>query len=180
MSNKTQLQENNATLEYVIEKMKEMPTTEDCMALIEDLQSDKIDKTQGMGLAGFGTTSDSDKSWETVFTIDSKTGVPTIKKIPSYMSDMADDIGYARVQTGSYKGGGSSNTIPLEFPAKFIVITSASLTAFGFVVPAAGVCIYMTGTSGVAKGTSSASGNSVTFSNTGLNSANNFDFTAIG
>jgi hypothetical protein len=42
MSNKTQLQENNATLEYVIKQLKNMPTTEDCMALIEDLKDSAL------------------------------------------------------------------------------------------------------------------------------------------
>lgn len=37
MSNKTQLQENNQTLEYVIEQLADKPTTEECMEAIDEL-----------------------------------------------------------------------------------------------------------------------------------------------
>lgn len=47
MSNKTQLQENNATLEYIIEQLRGMPTTEDCMAAIKELQTKVTPIEQG-------------------------------------------------------------------------------------------------------------------------------------
>ena len=46
MSNKTQLQENNATLAYVLEQLQGKPSTEDCMALIAQLQSQATDLEQ--------------------------------------------------------------------------------------------------------------------------------------
>ena len=52
MSNKTQLQENNSTLEYVLEQLETMPTTEDCMREIEELQ----DRVTPIDKGGTGAT----------------------------------------------------------------------------------------------------------------------------
>lgn len=42
MSNKSQLQENNATLQFVLEQIQDKPTTEECMEAIEDLSEKTI------------------------------------------------------------------------------------------------------------------------------------------
>ena len=43
MTNKSQLQENNITLDYILDKLRDMPNTEECMELIEELQKSKLD-----------------------------------------------------------------------------------------------------------------------------------------
>ena len=57
----------------------------------ETALENKVDKIEGMGLVGFGSTSDNVKSWETLLMIDGN-GIPIIKKIPAYLSDLEKDI----------------------------------------------------------------------------------------
>ena len=67
MSNKSQLQENNSTLEFVIEQLESMPTTEDCMQRIDELEDEKaITFVKTLQVSNTGWTLDGDMYKKTI------------------------------------------------------------------------------------------------------------------
>ena len=106
MSNKTQLQENNATLAYVLEQLQGKPSTEDCMALIAQLQSQATDLEQDKA--------DKDLSNVTEATFSA--------------------LGFSRIITGSYTGDKTislsdgqsfSRKIDLGYTPKIVIIATS-------------------------------------------------------
>lgn len=71
---------------------------------VSNIDTNKADKSKGLGLMGFGTSSDgSGKIQDTIMVKDSVAGTTTIKKIATYVSDLKYD-GFTPITTVSTDG----------------------------------------------------------------------------
>ena len=132
----------------------------------------KIDKSNGVGLMGFGTSNSGGKTWTNILSVNSVSGTPTIKNIPAYVSDLVNDLnfisdsqdtidalcskyGLTRTEVVSYVGNGMSGkrtvtnttvdytmSLTFSFPPKIVWIY-AMKTSSG-IYPTS--TFYLTGT----------------------------------
>lgn len=64
---------------------------------LDDVGDNKIDRESTYGLVTMGRIQEGDKSWETIEMKDSlEADLTATRKIPAYLSDLEDDVGYAK------------------------------------------------------------------------------------
>ena len=97
----------------------------------------KVNIQEGIGMMGFGTASNGGKTKDTILMVDSKTGVPVIKELVKYLSDLVADAPLP-VSSGGTGAGNASDALKN--------LGGATTTTYTVTIPTSWVTVYLSAT----------------------------------